>query len=371
MPAIETIINDEQEQAIKRRIGERISLDFQPWEAMEARVSRSTIRTWAVLNGDMRPLYMDPEYAAKSRWERIIAPPACMMAYEQIVPEIDCALGSLPVLHSARLEFAHPIRMNDVIMAASEIKGVEDVSRKGLAGRIVSARIATEVWLENGDPVGSLLLDWHLYERGSDAQRALFEGREIHNWEQADIEALKAEYAQETQRGSTPLYWEDAGEGDELNCVLKGPTTKHRHISRMKEAWYWGHKQGWDEYQERPALFFRNENNAPEPIAATDWDHHRARRWGGLPGALEANTDRPHHLVHMLANWSGDWGYPKLLDLQFPKQDLIGDVCRSHGRVTGKRREGDAGIVLLDVWQVNQRGETITTGKAEFQLPLK
>ena len=371
MPAIQTIITDQQEQTLRNRIGERIGQDFQPWEAMDARVSRSNIRTWAVLNGDMRPLYTDPEYAADSPWESIIAPPACIMAYEQIAPEVDCLPGSLPVLHSARLEFVTPVRMNDVVMGASEITSVDDPSKAGLAGRVVSTRIVTEVWLETGEPVGNLLLDWHLYERGSDAQRALFDNREIHTYEQEDIEALKVEYTQETQRGANPLYWEDTAEGDELPTVLKGPTTRNRHISRVRESWYWGHKQGWDVCRERPELFFRNENDAPEPIMATDWDHHRARRWGGLPGALEANSDRPHHLVQLLANWMGDWGYPRVLDLQFPKQNLIGDICRSYGRVKEKRREGDAGIVLLDVWQVNQRGETVTTGHSEVQLPLK
>jgi acyl dehydratase len=370
MSMIQTAIADNQIQALAKRTGESISSDHRSPEAEDARVSRSTIRTWAVQNGDMRPLYTDPEYASGTRWKTIIAPPAAIMAFEQVTPEIDCLPGSFPVLHAARLEFVAPIRMNDIIAATSQILKVEEISSPH-AGRVVSTQIATKVTLRSGEPVGSVLLDWHLYERGTDAHRSLFDGREVHMYGQEDIEALSLEYTQEAQRGASPLHFEDAAEGDELPTVLKGPTTRNRYVPRVGDSWYWGHKQGWNDYRERPELFFLNENDAPEPIMATDWDHHRAARWGGLPGALEGNTDRPHFLVELLLNWMGDSGFPKLLDLQFPKQNLMGDICRSHGRVKDKRREGDCGIVVVEMWQINQRGESVTTGYAEAELPLK
>lgn len=371
MGVIATKITDKQLEELTSRVGQRVHSGSDSLESNSRAVSRSTIRTWAVLNGDMRPLYMDPDHARRSRWESIIAPPAAIMAFEQLVPEIDCLPGTFPVLHAARLEFSNPIRMNDVVAAESEVLKVEELTKSADDGRVVLARISTEVSLESGQPIGKILLDWHLYERGSRAQHALFDGREIHQYGQEDIEALKLEYKREQQRGADPLYFQEATEGDELPTVLKGPTTRPAYIPRLRDSWYWGHKQGWIEYRKRPELFFMNENNAPEPIMATDWDHHRASRWGGLPGALESNTDRPHHIVHLLANWMGDSGYPKVLDLRFERQNLIGDICRSHARVTGKRLEGDAGTVTLDVWQVNQRGETITNGYAEVLLPLK
>ena len=179
------------------------------------------------------------------------------------------------------------------------------------------------------------------------------------------------EYKLEKQRGADPLYWEDVKEGDELQYVLKGPTTRTRHLPRTDGIWYWGHKQACDEMAAHPERFFTNENGALEPVMAVDWVHHRAQRWGGLPGALEDNTDHPHYILQALANWMGDAGFPLRMQLDFPIQNMVGDVTRSYGRVTGKRQEGDTAIVQLDVWQQNQLEQTITTGTAEVILPTR
>ena len=88
-------------------------------------------------------------------------------------------------------------------------------------------------------------------------------------------------------------------------------------------------------------------------------------------GALEVNTDRPHYILQALSNWMGDAGFPLSMKLDFPVQNMIGDVTRSYARVQGKRQEGDTAIVQLEIWQKNQLGQTITTGSAEVILPSR
>jgi hypothetical protein len=57
------------------------------------------------------------------------------------------------------------------------------------------------------------------------------------------------------------------------------------------------------------------------------------------------------------------------MNLEFHIANMIGDVTRSYGRVTGKRQEGDTHVVQLEVWQENQLQQLITTGTAEVILP--
>ncbi len=369
---ITSTITNEALAAFKARVGETRKRAYEEWELADAKILRSQIRSWSVINGDMRPLYMDPDHAAKSPWGALIAPPAVILSYEQFNPETDAIQGTFNILSSAKVEWDGPLKMGDTLLPESVITSVEEITKDPSEGRVVSQVVTTEIRNLDGRLVGKAVLDWHFFERGSGAQRALFGDREdAYMWSQEQIEALGAEYKEEEQRGADTLYWDDVKEGEELDHVLKGPTTRTKYVGRSGSVWYWGMKLGFESMEQRPELFFENENSSLEPIMAVDWVHHRSQRWGGLPGSLEENTDHVHYLVQALVNWSGDAGFPHSMDLQFPIQNMVGDVTRSYGRVTGKRKEGDKAIVTFEVWQENELDERITTGTAEMVLPTR
>jgi len=71
----------------------------------------------------------------------------------------------------------------------------------------------------------------------------------------------------------------------------------------------------------------------------------------------------------MLTNGQGDDGLLKKLDLKFPTINMMGDITRCYGKVIGKRIEEGKNVVEIDVWNVNQEGDTVTTGSAEVVLP--
>ena len=86
---IKTTITDDQLTELKKKVGVIVRPDYEDWQLADARITRSAIRTWAVLNADMRPLYMDPEHAKSSPWGTIIAPPAIILSQEHLDPETD------------------------------------------------------------------------------------------------------------------------------------------------------------------------------------------------------------------------------------------------------------------------------------------
>ena len=371
-PGIRTKITDQRLSALRTKVGAPKRRTYEDWELEDAKLLRSHIRSWAVMLGDMRPLFVDADYAAASPWKTLIAPPSVLSCYEQIDPEVESLPGCQAVLKSASLEWRLPIRMGDIVTPESVVTLVNELSQSAGEGRTVAVEVATEAQNQDSQVVGRTRMNYLCVERGTAAQRALFGSRlDAHMYSKADIDALGEEYKQERARGSEPLYWEDVAAGQELQPVLKGPTTRPKYLGRMIPNWYWGQRQGWEKYDEVPELFFSNENNAPEPIASTDWGHHRAQRYGGIPGALDSNSERIHYLSHLVMNWMGDHGFMSQMDLQFSTQNMVGDITRSYGRVRETRRDGERAVATLDVWQENQLGERVTTGTVQALLPTR
>jgi acyl dehydratase len=334
---VRTRISNEALERLRKRVGER--------EGPIARnpITRSQIRHYGVMTGDMRPLFVDLEYARKGPWQSLIAPQGVLVHEEAFDPEVDGLPGCKAILGSADLEWLLPIRLADSLASETTLVEVEEVSQAAELGRAVCIATSTEVKNQEQRSVGTARLRWTCYERGSGGQRALYGKRkEPHVYEREDIEALGEEYKKEQPRGADSLVPGEVSVGDELQPVLKGPTTRSRYMGPGVTHWYWGHLQGFEAQERHP----------------------------GVPGALEANTERVHHAVHLLMNWMGDAGFVRRLELSFPCQNMIGDVTRSYGRVTGKREEGDRGLVDLDIWQENQLGERITQGTARVALPL-
>ena len=71
-------------------------------------------------------------------------------------------------------------------------------------------------------------------------------------------------------------------------------------------------------------------------------------------------------LSRLLTDWIGPDGWLSHLEFQMRKMNVLGDVVRVRGRVTGCRA-GEAGseVLTLDVWLENERVGVTTPGKAE------
>ena len=179
-------------------------------------------------------------------------------------------------------------------------------------------------------------------------------------------------------RGANRRYWENVEVGDELPYILKGPTTVPRMVGFFPgrsytggpiQRWYHGHGEAFEQQEKHPELFFVNESGAPEPLEGADLQHERAQRFLGVPGGCEANSERVHWTIQLVTNWQGDDGFLRKLDLRLPKINMMGDITRCYGKVKGKRVEGDKHVIDVDLWSINQVGDTVTIGSGEVILP--
>jgi acyl dehydratase len=94
-----------------------------------------------------------------------------------------------------------------------------------------------------------------------------------------------------------------------------------------------------------------------------------AGRAQGLPGAIGMGNLQVAYLHNLLRTWIGPNGRILAFACQHRAFNRKGDVLTCRGRVTAIRDEGGEQVVDLDIWVENDRGETLSPGKATVALP--
>ena len=131
------------------------------------KVTESDIRRFAQAAGDTNPLYLDEEYAGKSRYGGIIAPPLFYSAlrFEGDVPESGLNPDGTPIkgemipplrttrkMHGAtEVELYEPIRPGDVISAKRKLADIYE--KQGRTGRLTFTVLETTYTNQNGQVV--------------------------------------------------------------------------------------------------------------------------------------------------------------------------------------------------------------------------
>ena len=344
------------------------------------KVTSETIRRFALGSGDDNPIYLDKEYAGKSRFGTRVCPQSISGFLERSNGASDGLPGCHTIWRSADYEWYHPFRLDDVLDSSSYLRRVEVKPSKFGGGKAAVQDYETDIYHPDGLAVARYKTSWHRFERTEAKKASKYGKRELAHYTPEDIERIKADYRKEQRRGANPLYWEDVQVGDDVPMVVKGPTTE---ISKFAfeswggaGGWFVGHKLAFDLFDKHPGLPFINEQGIPEAPVAIHWSNVRSQNILGLPGAYEAGYERTSWLVHMLMNWIGDEGFLHKLTQRFPTFNLLGDTTWCHGKVTGKvlleeAVDGKRHAVDCEISTVNQRGDQTTTGIATVVLPSR
>lgn len=106
------------------------------WPPLVYEIEKGMLRRFAQAVGDSNPLWQDDEYAAKSSFGGIIAPPTFVLTlgFDQIVHRLTQS-PSQTVLHATtELECYQPVKPGDVITGTTRIAAVRQ--REGKAGKM-------------------------------------------------------------------------------------------------------------------------------------------------------------------------------------------------------------------------------------------
>jgi acyl dehydratase len=379
-------ITEEGVARLRERIGIAVPYVMGPHYRVP---NEDAIRHFAHAIGDDNPLWCDPEYAGKTRWEGIIAVPSmvggdCVTGIDEVteVPADQKSLMKGDPLRGVQAHYAGmarewwaPLRPGRAVWKRNALVGVLDKESE-FAERAIHEWSA-QVFRDDRDTL--LAAQYRLMirtERKKAVEKGKYKEVEIEPYTPEALAEIDAQYASEKPRGAEPRYWEDVQEGDELEPRVKGPLTVTDMICwhvgvGMGSYGVAGLRLGYRNRQRIPRFYHENELAVPDVAQRCHWDHEFARKTGS-PYVYDYGRMRETWLIHLCTDWMGDDGWLWKLDAEMRKFNYVGDTHWMRGRVVRKYlANGDRPAVDLDVWGENQRGEVTTPGHASILLPSR
>jgi acyl dehydratase len=362
-------ITDEGIAKIRQRIGQGFP-GRRPWRT---EATRDAIYHLALAIGDLSPLYIDEEYAAKTRWGTLIAPPIIVQSMDTLRAVGHSGLPEgLPGVHSiwsgSHYDWERPVKLNDRITHKCYLKEVVEKDSKFGGGRGVYQTYEAKYWNQDDEFVGTRQDTWIRIERAKTAETKKYGKIELAKWEKADITRFMDEYY--AYQRTTERYWDDVQVGDKLGRIIKGPLTPTAEIAfeSYLGVYLVGNNVAANLYRKHPALMIPNEQGVPEPPQRVHWDNHFTQNLLGLPGAYDLGPERCSWLIQGMTDWIGDAGMLTMLDCQYRKFNYMGDVTWVQGEVQEKFERDGKAMVKVYVECVNHRDEVSAKGVAEAEL---
>jgi acyl dehydratase len=342
--------------------------------------TKDAIRHFANGTGDLNPLWISEDYAKKSIYGDIIAPPFFLNA----ISEGQAILG-LPGLIStfvgAEWEWHQVIRVNDAFAVTNQLleldeKGGEEGQRRFLQSGV--QRYSNQ----RGELVGSC--KWNMMRtemklggggKKGGKKRSQPEAK-AHQYSEKALSEIYKGIESEEIRGGKARYWEDVSEGDELGEVIKGPLSISDMIAwAIGTSWHrlelaYGAKLA--HLRKKPGLAYKDPNTgAPEPIANSHFIDSAAQILMGSPLPIDLGMQRLTWFGHLVTNWMSDYGFLMSLSGRIREFVRFGDTNWCTGKIVKKFKENDKYLVGLALKSQNQRGDTTMTGEAVVALPAK
>ncbi len=307
------------------------------------RPGTDAFRNVAMAYGDDNPLWCDPDYGIRTRWQGPIAPPPLVggdsLIGEDEVVDVDPdhrelmrgdPLRGVHAFYSASArEWWAPLGPDRAVRRRNALVGVLDKPSE-FAGRAVHEWTA-QVFRESAGPLLSAQFRLMIRtERRQAKSRQKYGGVTVEPYADADIDRIEAQYEREAPRGPEHRWWEDVAEGDDLGTLVKGPLTVTDMI-----CWHVGMGMGLygvqplrlahRNRQRIPRFFHRDDLNVPDVMQRVHWDPEFARR-SGNPTTFDYGRMRETWLIHLCTDWMGDDAWLWKLDCEFRQFNYVGDT---------------------------------------------
>jgi acyl dehydratase len=368
-------ITDEGIAKIKANIGHTFT-GRKPWRT---EVSRDAIWHLAHAIGDLSPLYTDEEYAAKTRWGKLVCPGIIFNTMDILRAPGSAGLPEgLPGVHSiwsgSHYEWERPLMIGDRVRSECYMKEVVERESRMSDGRTIYQTYEAKYWEANTGEYLGLRNDTYMrVDRVKAKEKSIYakEGR-LARWTPEDIDRFQAEYKRENR--TAQRYWEDVKLGDDMGRLIKGPLTGTAEIAF--EAFFGiylvGNVVASRLLDKHPKLMIPNEQGVPEPPQRVHWDNKFTQDTLGLPGAYDLGLERCAWLCHLVTDWMGDDGMLVSIDARYRRFNYLGDVTWVRGKVVEKMTDPRGRkLVRCAVETVNHLDEVTGTADAIVALATR
>lgn len=369
-----------------------------PWTLKEP-LHNNDFRRWAQAMHYPNLLHYDSDYAATSRYGRLVAPQSFTIAAAEGHGACPAGIGTIPDSHlifgGDEWWFYGPRLFAGDRVIHEKIPYDYVVKETKFAGPTCFQRGDNNYYNQDGVMFAKQRSTSIRYRRDLAVEMDSMGGAEEEPaWtddELEDIENRKLEYATMMRElGHGKRWWDDLNVGDQLPVRVFGPHS----IASFATEWraylmtVWGaaHRNqdcdpakigfvgpmaGWEM---DPVL----EKINPE---ATDGAYigpsrgHLFKRWAqyiGMPREYGYGASMGAWILDYLAGWAGEWGQIVHSNSQYRGPAFVGDITIMTGEIIDKSIDEEGrNIVQVNCKMANQLGTTMATAKAEIELPKR
>ena len=344
-------------------------------EYFNTQVTRDSIKHFVDGIGDINPLFRDRNYAVKTKYGKLAAPPSFLetITYSQH-PE-GLAPGIQGFLSGFDWEYFQPVLEGDEFTA--RVTYPYDVQLKSgrFAGQLV---IITEKGdlVSPGGGIAATYKSWVIFmEGGKSRERGTTKTlNEMPKYTREEIEEIYNAQDKEIPRGKELRYWEDVNVGEELPPVVRGP-----YSLSEKFAWFVGKGNPPSCVSDR--LFRLITVKHDENKGTYDPDVNIYIRPSvfdvktmvdrGVPRIHDAGAQRNAWRNMVLTNWMGDNGFLWKSKAEVRGFNQEGDVTWCKAAVIKKYVQNSSYCVDINCQCENQRHEVTMPGEATVILPSR
>lgn len=363
-------LTDEMLEQMRLRAGTKMRID----DAINNEVATApAIRRFADGTGDSNPLWRNREYAAKTAYGGIAAPPSWV---KSVCSGVQSGWRGMGGFHAgSEDEFFKPVLLNDRITPEQVYLGFEGPLESKFAARMVKDLHEMRYFNQRGEMVARTTSWIFRFERGKAREKGKYNKIEVpHPWTEEELRKIEQQAMEEEIRGAEPRLWEEISEGEEMKPLVQGPMGLTDMIAYIAGGAiplkFQAHGVALREYRKHPAFAFRDpETNALEPVFAVHYNK-AAATMQGLPYCYDIGVQRSCLLSRYLTNWAGDDAWLKKMRVEYRSFVYLSDVLRFSGKVTRKYIDPDGEFCVdLEMKVTNQRGENVAPGTAVVALP--
>jgi acyl dehydratase len=351
MPEQKDIL-DEFERSFEAGIGKEYNIT----ERFVVEATRDNIKNFADAVGDANPLWTNEDYARKSRFKGITAPPTFIYNINHgsgpalAPPGLPMPKNLVLLYAGAELEFFRPIRLGDEFIVKGKSTGIERKRSKSL-GPMLFATGEVSYYNQRQEILGTLRTTICRFKPPQ--QQAVHIDRESKPGIEVKSPDLLA--FERKRRGAEPRYWQDVVVGEEMTPVLE------KGLLTMMEIIRFGlFVSGMPRRIERKREFVE-----------IGFSREEMQKRAGLENASDYGPQRVCWLGQFLTDWMGDDGTLKKYSCQVRHPSIMGDSNFVKGKVKGKRIENGEHLVECEIWVENQAGLITAPGTAIIALPSK
>ena len=339
----------------------------EPWNT---EASADAIRHFAYGTDDGNPLWLDPAHAAKSRYQRLVAPPAFLVSVLYPIlhgAPMEAPLSSL--IGGLEFEWFSPVFVGDKLRARSVQKDMYE-KKSGSGRRLIF--VISECAYRNQNNAVVAKATGTMIRTTQVGTELLFE-RPIYRYGEKELEEIEKAHKAEKRTGDQSLYWEEVSAGENIPAIVRGPLTIGDMVcwnAALGPAYRAG-RLGHLDVLNAPHTGVRNPIIGWKVKYSQQHEDFNLASQRGMPGPFDNGVMRFAWVCPLVTNWIGDEGFLRRLYVQVKTPNIYGDTTWYRGKIVEKTVEDGKGIVRLDITGINQVGITTTQGRAEVVLPTR